>query len=215
MIRVNLLPLRSSKRQESVRNEVVFAGLVGAALVGMLLVLHVLVLARVSSARSDNAALKDEIARKQAIVAEVDEAEKIKGDLQRKLGVIAQLKTNKGGPVHMLNELAQATPEKLQLTSLDQSGETVKLVGVAVSNEVISEFLSRLEQSAYFTDVYLNEIDQVDKKGVKIKSFSLTARLVVSGVVPDAEPAPEKAKAKAKAPQKAKAKVAADDEADQ
>ena len=181
MIRINLLPLRSSKRQESVRNELFLGGLGALALVGLLIVAHVFVLARVNSARADNASLKDEIARKQAIVAEVDEQEKLKIDLKRKLDVISRLRANKVGPVHMLDELAIATPEKLFLTSLDQDDKILKITGEAVTNEIISEFLSKLESSTFFTDVYLNQIDQVDRSGVKLKNFSVSAKLVVPG----------------------------------
>jgi type IV pilus assembly protein PilN len=214
MIRINLLPVRSSKRQESVRNELFLGGLAALGLVGLLLVVHVLVLARVNSAKADNAALKDEIARKQAIVAEVDEQEKLKVDLKRKLDVIARLRANKVGPVHMLDELAIATPEKLFLTALDQDDKVLKITGQAVTNEVISEFLSKLEVSSFFTDVYLNQIDQVDRDGIKLKNFSVSAKLVVPGgeePVLDAPAAGEKAgKAKAKAKAKATATAEAD-----
>jgi type IV pilus assembly protein PilN len=201
MIRINLLPLRSSKRQESVRNELFLGGLGALGLIGLLIVAHVFVLARVNSAKADNASLKDEIARKQAIVAEVDEQEKLKIDLKRKLDVIARLRANKVGPVHMLDELAIATPEKLFLTAIDQDDKILKITGEAVTNEIISEFLSKLESSVYFTDVYLNQIDQVDRKGVKLKNFSVSAKLVVPGgeePVLETPAVPEKgAKAKA------------------
>jgi Tfp pilus assembly protein PilN len=104
----------------------------------------------------------------------------------RKLQVIKQLKANKSGPVRMLDELAMSTPDKLQLVSLEESAGRLKITGISVSNEVISQFLSNLEQSEYFTDVYLNAIDQTEQEGVRLKSFSITARLVVPGTGDDA-----------------------------
>ena len=50
-----------------------------------------------------------------------------------------------------------------------------------MNNEVISQFMSNLERSEYFTDVFLNEIDQSEKDGVKLKDFSIRARMVVPG----------------------------------
>jgi type IV pilus assembly protein PilN len=119
--------------------------------------------------------------------------EELKADLERKLGVIKQLKANKTGPVHMLDQLSEATPEKLQLISLDEKQGKIQLTGVAVNNEVISQFMSNLERSEYFTDVFLNEIDQSEKDGVKLKDFSIRSRLVVPGteVPEDAAPASE------------------------
>ncbi len=181
MIRVNLLPQRVSRRQEAVRQELILAGIGAVLLVVVLGGLHVAHAARVNAVRAKNAEISADIERKKEIVAEVDDMEKLKAEYERKLSVIRKLKANKTGPVHMLDELSQATPEKLQLLNLSEKGGRVELTGIAVSNEVISQFLSNLEQSTYFEDVYLNAIDQTEKEGVKLKNFSITARLVVPG----------------------------------
>lgn len=205
MIRINLLPAKTSKRQEAVRTELMLGALVGAALVALLIVAQIFMVARVNGVKADNAEIQAEIERKQIIVAEVEEKEALKEDLLRKLQVIKNLKSRKSGPVHMLDELALATPEKLQLTTLDEDGERIQLGGVAVSNEVISEFLSKLELSEYFDEVYLNSIDQTTRSGVKLKNFSITARLVVPGLVEPIVEEKKPAKGKGKG-RKAKAK---------
>ena len=51
--------------------------------------------------------------------------------------------------------------------------------GLAVSNEIIAQFLSNLERSPWFTNVELDGIDQVDEDGYKLKRFVVTARVVV------------------------------------
>lgn len=188
MIRVNLLPVRSSKRQEAAKNELMLFGVGVAILLVLLAILHIAVLARVNSAEAENVLLNQEIARKKELLAEVEQAEALKAELETKLQVIKELKAHKSGPVHMLEELAVAAPEKLMLTSIAEKDNKILLGGLSVSNEVISQFLSNLEQSPYFRDVYLNAIDQVEKDGVKLKNFSVTARLVVPGVA-DADPA--------------------------
>jgi type IV pilus assembly protein PilN len=181
MIRINLLPVRHSRRQEQVRNEMVLAGVgLGAITVGMGL-MYMLVANQVSEARASNDALRQQINKTNEIVAEVDEQERLAQDLRTKLGVIMGLKANRVGPVHMLDELSQASPEKLQLRSVEEDDRKVGVTGVAVTNEVISQFLSNLEESEYFNEVYLNAIDQTEVGGVKLKEFSITAKLVVPG----------------------------------
>jgi type IV pilus assembly protein PilN len=181
MIRINLLPVRHSRRQEQVRNEMVLAGVgLGAITVGMG-VMYMLVASQVSDARASNDALRQQINKTNEIVAEVDEQERLAQDLRTKLGVIMGLKANRVGPVHMLDELSQASPEKLQLRSVEEDDRKVGVTGVAVTNEVISQFLSNLEESEYFNEVYLNAIDQTEVGGVKLKEFSITAKLVVPG----------------------------------
>jgi len=196
MIRINLMPVRISRRQEAVRNELI---VVGAGLGVMLIVLgsiHIVTAGAAGDLESVNRKLKKDIEQTQEIVLEVEEAEKLKVDLLKKLDVIKRLRANKSGPVHMLDQISQATPEKLQLLSLDEDTRRVQLTGIAVSNEVISQFLSNLENSEHFSDVYLNAIDQVDQEGVKLKNFSITARLVVVGTEEIEEEEEEPAKGK-------------------
>ncbi len=184
MIRINLLPIKTSRRQEAVKNELMLAGAGAGGVLLLLLGFQVMLQARVNDVKAENALLEQDIRQVQNIVEEVKQMETMKVELQKKLSVIKQLKANKTGPVHMLDQLSQATPEKLQLMSLDEKGGRIELTGIAVSNEIISQFLSNLEKSEYFTDVFLNEIDQSEKDGVKLKDFSITARLVVPGSTP-------------------------------
>jgi type IV pilus assembly protein PilN len=197
MIRINLLPVRHSRRQEAVRAEVAIAivGLVAMCLAmgGMYMVVH----GDLSSARAENRDLQKSIDKTRQIVAEVDEQERISADLNTKLRVIKRLKANRVGPVHLLDELSQATPEKLQLVSVEEDRSRVSITGLAVTNEVISDFLGNLEKSEYFNEVYLNAIDQTEAGGVKLKEFSISARLIVPGLEElDAEEADAKQKGK-------------------
>lgn len=188
MIRINLLPIKKSRRQEALRNELILAGLGAAVLIGILGVLVLLISAEVNEARAENKRIQAKIEEMKATVAQVEEVEKLKTDLQQKLTVIKQLKANKSGPVRMLDEIAMALPDKLQLTNLDEDAGLIKLKGQSVSNEVISQFLSNLEQSVYFREIYLNSIDQTTTKdGVKLKNFAITLRLVVPGVTTETE----------------------------
>lgn len=200
MIRINLLPVRASRRQEAVRTELILFGMAAAAVVLALGVFHVAQMARVNSVRAENVVLDQEITRFKEIATEVEQAEALKAELEKKLGVIKQLKANRAGPVHMLEELSLATPEKLQILSLNEEKGKVQLEGLAVSNDLISQFLTNLENSEYFDDVYLNTIEQVEKEGVKLKSFSITARLVVPGTTLAAAPAEAPAAGGGKAP---------------
>ena len=182
MIRINLLPVRHSRRQEAVKNEIIIAS-IGVALMCMAMGgLYFVVHGQLSVARAENRTLQKRIDQTREIVAEVDEQERMREDVQTKLRVIKRLKANRVGPVHMLDELSQATPEKLQLTSVEEDRSKLSITGVAVTNEVISDFLSSLEASEYFAEVYLNAIDTTEAGGVKLKEFSIGAKLIVPGL---------------------------------
>ncbi len=198
MIRINLLPVRQTRKLESLRREMALAGVLAAAVVGGCLFVWAGLEIRATSVKRENEKLDAEIAKLAEDVKRVDEMERYKAELQRKLEVIASLRAKKSGPAHMLEELALAAPEKLQLTGVVETGGAVTIEGSAVSNEIISQFLRALEASDYFEAVYLQNIEASEGGGAKkqttgsvvVKEFALTARLVNPEVKKAAEAAP-------------------------
>jgi type IV pilus assembly protein PilN len=181
MIRINLLPIRQTRKLEAARREFVLAVAGGVLTLVLSAGVWMFFQVRQGQLEAGNAQLQAEIDRLAADVARVDEMEKFKAELERKLGVIGQLRDQKAGPVHMLDDLATATPERLFLTEVEERGGEVRLTGIAVTNEVISQFLRSLEASAYFEAVYLQDIEAMPPEknlSVTLKKFKLTARLV-------------------------------------
>jgi type IV pilus assembly protein PilN len=180
MIRINLLPIRQTRKIEAVRRELYVAGALGFVIVLGCFAVWGLAQFRLSMVETDNSRLQAEITRLDEDVKKVDEMEKFKAELEKKLEVIADLRRKKTGPVHMMEEIANATPDKLQLTDLSEKDGAMKIAGISVSNEVISQFLRALDLSIYFEAVYLQDIESEKEKNasVPLKKFSLTARLV-------------------------------------
>ena len=201
MIRINLLPVKASRRQEAVRAELVLAGLIFLGLGASLAALTARVHVQVGNMAEENDRLGKEIERLKVIVGEVDKAEKLKGDLETKLKAIQDKKKQKTGPVHMLSEIADATPDRLRLVQLVEREGVLELTGTALSNDVISQFLQNLEQSQYFENVYLKQITQIDSEEIKLKDFSLTAKVVLG----ESEPTPAAPAVEAPAPEAAPA----------
>jgi type IV pilus assembly protein PilN len=191
MIRINLLPVRQTRKIEAARRELVLALAGGGVVLVCAAAAWAFFYLQLSSLKEGNIRLQNEIDQLAADVKMVDELEKFKAELQRKLSVIDDLRAQKTGPVHMLDDLSTATPDKLQLTLLDTTGSDLKLEGVSVGNDQISQFLRQLDASPYFEQVYLQDIEQTtpDKNtGATYKSFKLTAKLVSpkSGAATDA-----------------------------
>jgi type IV pilus assembly protein PilM len=187
LISINLMPQRQSRRYEVVSREFnnATAGLIG---VGIILGgIHFFLMRDSGKLSSYNSSLQQQINKNKREVEAVKMLEGEKTSLQEKLDAIDALKRAKKGPVRMLDELAISTPEKLQLLSLSETDGRVKLAGSAASNPDISKFLTSLEDSKFFSDVYLNTIEQVEEEGIKLKSFSITARLDIPGSQPPPE----------------------------
>lgn len=177
MIRINLLPVKHAGTIQRAQRQLIFA-LAGLLLVGgACLFLHFQITGEVEAKTQRNAEIDGEIKRLKQVIGQVEEFEKKKDALQKKLDIIRTLKARKTGPVHMLDEIASNIPEKCWLTSIQELNKKVTLTGVAINNEVIADFISKLEESGYFDDVYLVSTIQREDNGVKLKEFSVTARM--------------------------------------
>jgi len=178
MIRINLLPVRSSRKRETALKQLV-AGLLGLAVIlGVVFYFHSSISSEIDDMTAQNSQLTEEIERLKKVIGQVEEFEAKREALQKKLEIIRTLKARKTGPVHMLDEIASGIPEKCWLTSLSEVNKKVTLTGMAINNEVIADFIGSLENSWYFDDVYLVSAQQKeDKDGVKLKEFSITARM--------------------------------------
>lgn len=187
MIRINLLPVRVSKREALVRRELALGALGLTAMILVMGSFQILLKGQVGDVLAENTQIQHDIDILKAEVDRVDEVDELRQELQRKLDVIASLKRSKTGPVHMLDEISSATPEKVTLTMLREERHRLSIMGYAVSTEVISQFLSNLELSDWFDEVYLIEIDQEEEDGYTVKTFSITAQLVVPGAPSEEE----------------------------
>lgn len=181
MIKINLLPVRAARKKEAVQRHLVLfiAGLLTVFLVGF--VFYRTKAGELAEVLHTNQLLVDEIENLKKIIGEVDEYKEQEALLERKLEVIRTLKANKTGPVHMLDELSMNIPEKLWLTGLDEAEGRVTLDGISINNEVIATFMSRLEESQYFTEVYLVSIERELMQDLNLKRFTITTKLVVPG----------------------------------
>ncbi|MDP2312511.1 MAG: PilN domain-containing protein [Pseudomonadota bacterium] len=191
MIRINLLPIRQTRKLEAARLELSLA-LVGGFLVVLLAgATWGFLTYELSDTRAENAQFQAEIDRLATVVTKVDEMEKFKAELERKLAVIQGLRDKKAGPVHMLDEIALSIPDKLFLTKVEEERGELRITGVSVSNDVISQFLRGLEDSAYFEQVYLQDIEAMAPEknlSLTLKTFKLTAKLVTPKTVSTTAP---------------------------
>lgn len=189
MIRINLLPIKEAQRALGRRHQLAVVLLSLAVAVLVMVIPYVLQGRTLAQLNHEIEQLNAEIAKYDEQTKEVRDLDKKRAELQAKLKVIDDLKQKRIGPVRILEDLSSATPEKLWLVHLTDSGGQATITGMALDNQTIAAFMRHLERSAYFFDVDLVETSQSQpirgplggETGVVFKRFIVKARLDYSG----------------------------------
>src|SRR4051812_49885319 len=102
-----------------------------------------------ASARVDQELIKGEREMQQlrSVLAQVQKFEASKAQLQQRVTLIEQLRRGQSGPVHILDEISKAVPERLWLTDMTQKGDDIVLAGLTTSLTGLSDFVAKPEAS--------------------------------------------------------------------
>lgn len=196
MILINLLPHREEKRRQ--RKRAFFAGLGLAAVMGLAVAgVWFMVLQQLTAAQtSRNDFLRAEIARLDAQVKDIATLRAEIEALKARQKSVEDLQTDRNTPVYLLDELARQTPEGVYLSSIKQTGQVVAVVGVAQTNERVSEFLRNVTNSTWLERPDLVEIKAANittagKEQRRLYEFSMrvTLKRPQGSVDPAASPA--------------------------
>jgi type IV pilus assembly protein PilN len=192
MIRINLLPVRVSKKKAAGKQQLLlFAVLVLAGFVGNFLWASSRA-EELAARQAKVAKTKEEIAQLDRIIGEVKNIKEQQGALREKLDVLAELKANRSGPVRMLDALATVTPKRLWLAKLEEKGGVMTFSGAAATIDDVSEFMSALKKSAHFSSVELTRTSARAERRLEVVDFVLTAAVHygTKKATPGAPPAP-------------------------
>ena len=175
MIRINLLPVRISKKRVAGKQQLLFFALV--AILGLILNL-LWQQSRAADLRARQARLRktrEDIAQLDKIIGEVKNIKAQQAALKEKLDILDRLKAGRTGPVRMLDELATVTPRRLELKKMEEKAGTMQFEGSAGSIDDVSAFMSALKSSKYFSAVELKKTTAVTRKAFRIVDFTITA----------------------------------------
>ena len=145
MIRINLLPVKTSRKQEAGRQQLV-------VLAVALVVTGVGNFYAWQRFSGEEDRLKDQVARTQKqiaeldkVIAEVKDINKKEQELHTKLDALNTLKSGRAGPVKILDAFQTAIPKKVWVGSVGETGGAMKVSGTALSQDDLAEFMSSLQ----------------------------------------------------------------------
>jgi len=174
MIEINLLPVREARRKESLRFQLSIAVLSLFFVVIIIAYLNMSASNREQKVDKEMNLVETRLAELEKIVGEIDKLKHEKAKLEQKRAVIRNLDRGRKRAAYILDELSQRTPEKVWIESLEKSGKSLKITGVALDNETIANYMDTLNRSKYFAGVELAVTEQISRGGMKLKKFSLS-----------------------------------------
>jgi len=117
------------------------------------------------SRQLDEAIARSEVEAQQlrSVLTQVQKYETEKARLQQRVTLIEQLRRGQTGPVHILDEMSKALPDRLWLVSMGQREKDFTIEGRTTSLSVLSDFVAALEGSTWFTkpvEILDTQVDQ-------------------------------------------------------
>lgn len=176
MIRINLLAAHEILKEKN--HQWFFQGallsfliLVAAVLIGYWMLGN-----QVKNLKREKLALERQTQESAALQREIKELKDKKEISQNRLSLLQNLEKDRHGPVRLMEFLSASLPvDQLWLTTLKEAGPEIKIDGISLSNEVLADYMKRLETSAIFRQVDLVQSTQAVYKDMKVKNFTLIA----------------------------------------
>jgi type IV pilus assembly protein PilN len=180
MVYINLLPIKEIKQHAKAVQQLVFFALCFAIVLAALGAVGFYQASTASQLQKDIAALKQEKQSYQKILAQIKKLEQDKKDIENRIAVIKQLKKTSALTVHVLDELANLTPTKrVWLESIDQSGSSLSIRGMALDNQTVANYMETLKTSPYISAVNLSNSSLRSYAGRDLKSFVLSCSISI------------------------------------
>jgi len=178
MARINLLPLRETRRSEQQKGFFTLVGM-AAALCGVVVLLtHFEINGRIDHQLDRNQFLTNEIKILDGKIEEIKKLDSTRQALIERMDVIQNLQAARPGVVHLFDELVKTLPEGVHLSSLKQSDNNLQLSGQAESNARVSSYMRKIEDSKWLASPSLGVIETKDTELSRISSFNLAAQQI-------------------------------------
>lgn len=177
MPRINLRPWREERRQERQKQFIVVAVTVAVVSVVVALGTYQFFESLIKTQNKRNAFITQEMQKFDQQIDEIQKLQKKKADLLERMRVIQNLQGNRPIIVQMFDQLVKTLPEGLFYTKIERKADVLTIVGVAESNNRVSNLMRNLNNSDWFKDpnlVGVSASPEFDGEGVK---FDLTVKL--------------------------------------
>jgi Tfp pilus assembly protein PilN len=114
-----------------------------------------------SGRREEVASKTREAQRLESIIKEVEEYQRRKDSLQKRIDLINQLKQNQKGPVKIMDRVSQDLPDLVWLDRMSMSGGLITITGRGLNPNAIANFVEAIKKDPLFEEPDLSAMNQV------------------------------------------------------
>jgi|GEM_PF-777902 len=176
MIRINLLSReepQGSDRTPGIRN--IFLLSLGVIL-ALIIIGYWILSAQVRRLEEERLTLEKQAQGFSILQREIKELKDKKELAQNRLALLTRLGKERHGPVRLLEQLTKALPvNQLWITTLKETDSEIRLDGMSLSNQILADYMKRLESLESIARIDLIQSGQVAYKDSKIKQFTISA----------------------------------------
>jgi type IV pilus assembly protein PilN len=115
---------------------------------------------RLQDVQSEVHAAEAEVERLASVIKEVEDYKQKKAELERKIGIINDLKANQRGPVRVMDYVSRALPELLWLDRVRMESSNIEVEGRAFNTNAVANFIENLDKVPEFEEPTLKDTSQ-------------------------------------------------------
>ncbi|NIM19524.1 MAG: hypothetical protein GTO51_03985 [Candidatus Latescibacteria bacterium] len=185
MIKINLLPLEDRKKTRKIKlptisgSAVLWSIMIAIVYFGVIFAIATLQARRVGELEQKIEKAKQESAALAPQLAKIRKLTKEREEVNKRLGIIANLDKDRYFRVQVLNDISEKLPANCWLTIVrEQGGSMVTIEGVTFSNYIIADLMNNLEKSDRFGEVMLSVAQEGTIHDHRVIQFALESAIV-------------------------------------
>ena len=174
MAHVNLLPWREALRQRHKKQYISSLVVISISVLAVFWILGEVIDQQVRNQNSRNNYLEQQIGVLDTQIQRIKDIRSSKAEIAQRMALIEQLQVSKNVSPIVFDELARIVPAGVSFEKMSRSGNLIEIVGISESNNRLSAFMRKLEQSDVFTSGVLSSITADVSTSNAVSDFKLT-----------------------------------------
>ncbi|MDP2560998.1 PilN domain-containing protein [Psychrobium sp. 1_MG-2023] len=173
MVAINLLPWReeAKKQRQNQFNLMAGASLLVAIAISLLVIYFIS--SKITLQDSKNRYLQSEISLLDDKIVEIKELRRAKDSLRKRMDLIERLQNTRNLSTHLLDSLAAVTSSGVYLTKVERKGNSLWIEGLTESNNHLANMLRNIENSQWYKDPLVQQINTEDTSLRQLNAFYL------------------------------------------